>query len=59
MATEMAYWVEAFAAKFDNLSLILRVHVVEGERTDSHKLTSDLHVCTTRSACHTPGTPKK
>lgn len=42
----MAQWVKTHTSKPDGLSLLSRTHIVEElkERTDSSKLSSDLHI---------------
>lgn len=35
----------------DDLSQILRTHMVEGEKSGSSKISSDLHMCTMTHVC--------
>lgn len=44
-ASKMAQRVKELAMKTDDLSSIIGAHVVEGEKTESLKVSSDLHTC--------------
>lgn len=46
----MAKWAEALAVKAEDLSLIPRIRMMEG-RTNSHRLSSELHRSITACMC--------
>lgn len=50
-------WVEAFASKPDNLSLIPRIHMME--RSNSNNLSSDNHMCLLHMTDSLPSTHPK